>query len=222
MVENVTVCFRCLRAGHRCRCKGRTIIVHGILLKILRTLKAKGWVVERWSIDESPIEVDKKNFVESCTVQLWFFMFSPPPMNQHRRVNPEFVSSRPTIVSSGSNLSNSLTVLYDWAKAIPSFAVPFGEGLCDKCISQGADWFFSRVNCPARKAEHLQNYPVIMVSSSFNAFVNFSEELPVHCAYLVEQKLTMPDRIAEMERKGYFKRNPVARRKVAKWMKMNT
>lgn len=217
--ENIKICVKCLRQAGRCKCHGTKTTVPPIFLETLRILKMKGWVVERWTINNKPIEVAKKNLLDNCLIQLWFFLFAPPPLSKHRYVNPEFVSSRPTMVSSGSTTYDSLIALYKWVKDIPVFAMPFGQGLCDKCLSQGADWYFSRVNCPKMK-NVVQGIPrpIIMMSP---VFVNFAHEPPQCCAYLVEQKMTMPDRIAEMERKGYFAKNPIAKRKCSQWMKCN-
>ena len=61
--------------------------------------------------------------------------------------------------------------------------------------------------------------PVIMAGEKFRSF---DDEPPQGCVYLVEQKLTMSDRVEELRKIGLFERNPITERKCAKWMNSNS
>ena len=204
-LDTILVCERCLHpveGSTTCpKCHADTKQTPALLLQSLRRLRAKGWIMERWKL--TPI-VKKK--MMNCELRLCFHLFAPPPIPDSR-CHPELINSVPIIVCSTVHEVDMYANLSRWTQKIPCFVMPFGQGLCDKCISQGADWFFSRVHCPIVKSE--------LGGSEFH---RFADEPPYHCAYRVEQVMTMPDRYAELKAKGFFDKNPIAGRKCAKWM----
>jgi len=191
-LDYITVCQQCLSPVEGLqmfcpKCKGDVGKMPSLLLSSLRTLKAKGWIVKKWEVN-----VDKE-----CEhhIRLQFKMFAPHPAwgtGAAGGTVPDFGDFTPSV------LCRDFQKLHWWVKSLPAFALPFGQGLCDKCIPQGADWYFCRVRCPDGR------------------WVKFGE-LPHKCPYHLEQTLTMKDRFDELDGMGLFTLNPVTRRKCAKW-----
>ncbi len=208
-IDNIMVCERCLHpvegstACPKCGIGVKTMPV--LLLQSLRYLRVKGWIMERW---ESAISIPPAK--EGFTIQLWFHMFAPSTHYATFGVGPVFDNMKPSYMITGGNYVEAYQTLHKWAYEVKPFSIPFGQGLCDKCVSQGADWYFCRVNCT-----NLNNLGV----RTSNKFTSFDAGLPNQCVNLVLQTMTMPERLKELESLGFFDKNPIARRTCMRMMR---
>lgn len=190
----------CLKTCPKCNSKAQSVPM--LLLRALRILRAKGWVVEKWAVEIS-IPPDKEQF----TIRLWFYLFAPPTHYAEYGIGPVFDNGKPSYIVTGKNYIDGYNCLSRWVYGLENFAIPFGQGLCDKCMSQGADWYFCRVNCPVIEPKGRKS----------REFVRLCEGLPDRCINLVLQTITVPDRYNELESCGYFNKNPIARRICRQW-----
>jgi hypothetical protein len=206
-LDILTVCEKCLHPVEKLvlcpECKASVKKTPALLLATLRTLRAKGWIVTDWTWNEDQDKADNLN----TTAKVYFWSFAPPPSPV---AHPEFKGMIPSILAVGGSHHESFKKLYQWAKSAPKFVIPFGQGLCDKCIPQGADWYFSRTRCLHSKGE-----------DGFKGHKGdnhaFARGVPEFCAYRVEQLMTMENRYIELDEKGWFRLNPIAKRTCVQW-----
>ena len=179
-----------------------------ILNEALQNVKTKGWVVTECKQDSA--------HDWACSVRVEFFFFAPPTVLSGISF-PILIDSKPAYYFGGKIIEEALRRFLLWSEYIPNFDVPFGQGICDKCLSQGGDWYFSKVHCTSHQpiTEGLER-PIMMMKPRV---VEFAAGLPQTCPYLVEQTVTMTDRCMELQRRGYFEKSPEAERLCAKWMK---
>lgn len=181
---------------------------NNLLTQALKNIKDKGWVVTEYKQDSS--------HEWACSIRVEFFFFAPPTVLSGISY-PDLKNGTPAYLFGGRVMEEALRRFLLWSEYIPSFDVPFGQGICDKCLSQGGDWYFSKVHCTSYRAiaEDVQ-HPIILVKPRV---VEFASGLPQTCPYLVEQTVTMTDRCIELNRIGYFEKSPEAERLCAKWTK---
>ena len=196
-LEDIRVCEKCLkkRDVEVCpKCNKTTVVMPSILLATLRVLKAKGWVVCEW----------KKELCsdEDYSVRLRFKFFAPPP---EFPVVPDITNIEPWLLTFKAGVRAKEQVyraLYQWAAIAPEFMVPFAQDFCDLCKQQGADWYFSRCRCPINRAR-----------AEGGQYRNFGDGYPEKCVYIVEQIITLENRIGQLHRMGYFDLSKIAMRR---------
>jgi hypothetical protein len=190
--QEILVCPECLHPVDKLvicpACNKPVEKMPSLLLPILRILRAKGWVVDKW---------EKRQ--ENNSVSLHFYRFSPPLIKSSggfwSQVLFELKNFNPVIfVANGSE--NACKVLYDWASQSPCFAIPFGQDFCDECKQQGGNWHFSQCNCSATDKDR---------------YIRFADGLPEHCRYADAQVVTLENRFKQLGR--FFWKNPITRRK---------
>lgn len=202
-LDTIVVCEKCLHPVERLilcpDCKVEVKKMPSLLLTILRILKAKGWIIDEWYEGKSQAYF---------TVGLKFFSFAPPPSQW---VLPEIRDLVPWVVSRTDTAPiKAFRQLYDWAVQAPHFVVPFAQDFCDLCKQQGADWYYSRVNCPVSKQE-VKGVPRPIIFVTPNTFRTFADGYPEQCAYAVEQVVTFTNRLTQLEK--YFDKSVFARRR---------
>ena len=197
-LDIITICKKCLHPVERlilCPvCGVETKKVYSVLLATLRKLRVKGWIVEDWT------EKWGDDAGDGFGIRLRFRNFAPP---MSATVVPEIRDLRPWVLSMHEqNVMTAYRNLYNWARDVPVFAVPFAQDFCDMCRQQGADWYFSRCYCPANEVK--------IAFTKHNHIRLFADGYPEKCAYAVEQVMTFENRLKQLE--GYFEENPFAKR----------
>jgi len=201
-IDKINICPGCLHPVERLfscpKCHESVKSIPSLLLETLRILRAKGWVVESWDYQTHPDMT-----YEKTRVDLKFFFFAPPVMPTERVIGGTYPILFELRVGSPVVLARSdfkddtdvLRAMYLWAVAAPMFVVPMAQDFCDKCRSQGAEWFFCMCRCPQEKGKIRM----------------FSDGFPANCVYATEQVVTFPNRVRQLEE--FFGKNPIARRR---------
>lgn len=218
-LDIINICGECLHpveGSSSCpKCGVPVKSVPSLLLSTLRTLKVKGWIVEEWKEDSIMDSGFAKGKCMGRCISLKFYLFAPP--TTHHTL-PEIKDMKPwVVVQTEGGVGANIDVyrhLYDWAKEVPNFTVPFAQDFCDLCHQQGAGWYFSGVYCPVKIRSKKENPPMSMKSHYCWHRHKFAEGYPEGCVYVVEQVMTFPNRLQQLEK--YFNISPYARRKCMK------